>query len=229
MKAKWKSAIELVWINLKVSLNSFVEYVRVVFNYYSDPLFCKVDSALVFPYLFHNPFAVSKQFLQQKGADNVYTYGETPLTTLDLIARRCHLSLSDTVFELGCGRGRTCFWLNRFIGCQVVGVDYVPAFIERAQAVQAKWRVKGVEFRLENILATDFTGATVIYLYGTCYSASFISLLARRLESLPKGAKVISISYPLTDYQTKPLFEVVSSFSAPFTWGAAEVYLQIRK
>ncbi len=37
---------------------------------------------------------------------------------------------------------------------------------------------------------------------------------------------LITVSYPLTDYTEKPLFELIRSFPAKFTWGEAEVYLQ---
>ncbi len=66
---------------------------------------------------------------------------ETPLTSLEVIARECQLSVRDVVFELGCGRGRTCFWLNQFIGCAVIGIDYVPAFIEKALKVKRRFHI----------------------------------------------------------------------------------------
>ncbi len=43
---------------------------------------------------------------------------------MDVIARECGIQKEDVVFELGCGRGRTCFWLNTFIGCKVVGIGF---------------------------------------------------------------------------------------------------------
>jgi hypothetical protein len=38
---------------------------------------------------------------------------------------------------------------------------------------------------------------------------------------------VITVSYPLTDY-APDAFEVVKQFEAPFTWGTADVFLQLR-
>lgn len=224
----WREYAQLVGVNLKTKLTNAIEYGRVIANYYSDPAFLKIDLSLLLSYLFNNPFRISKRFLMGKGEKDVYTYGETPLTALDFIANQCHLSMGDTVFELGCGRGRTCFWLNHFIGCQVVGVDYVPAFIERANRVKAKFHVQGVDFRLENFLETDLSGATVIYLYGTCYPAPFIKQLIKRLESLPRGTKVITVSYALADFQPTS-FEVSKCFSVSFTWGVADVYWQVKK
>ena len=66
----------------------------------------------------------------------------------------------------------------------------------------------------------------MIYLYGTCLREKQIKALCRRFEKLPKGTRVITVSYPLTDYTEG--YEVISCFSAPFTWGDTEVYLQIK-
>src|SRR6188768_1089931 len=111
-----KEYAEKLPLSLKIKKQNFVEYLRVVSRYYSTPAFLKIDAALVLSYLFKHPFALSKRFLLEQGAQDVYTYGETPLTTLDMIARECRLSPKDVVFDLGCGRGRACFWLNAFIG-----------------------------------------------------------------------------------------------------------------
>lgn len=232
MFQQFKSLDEIVyltWIKLKVIVINFIEFMRVIFHYYGELKFLKIDLKLIISYFFNNPYQVSKQFLSSKRSKNLYAYGETPLTTLELIAKECQLSVRDTVFELGCGRGRTCFWLHHFIGCQVVGIDYVPQFIERANEVKALFHLSGIEFRLENFLETNFSRATIIYLYGSCYSTSFIKQLVSHLETLPLGTKVVTVSYPLTNYQKKPSFKLLKQFPAKFTWGVAEVYLQIKK
>lgn len=221
--------LELMWVNTKVQANNFVEFLRVAMNYYSNFTFAKIDLFLLVSYLFQNPFGISKRFLQKKGEDNVYAYGETPLTTLDQISKECEISEKDTVFELGCGRGRTCFWLHSFIHCKVVGIEYIPEFIERANAVKTKFDVQNVEFRLQDFLQADFTGATTIYLYGTCLEENAIRQIISKCKSLPAGTKIITISYPLTDYTQEPLFEVMKRFQARYPWGTADVYLQIKK
>ncbi len=226
--AATKEYVSLLLINFKVKFINLVDYFRVVFNYYVNWSFFKIDSYLIFSYLFNDPFTINKNFLVHRGERDVYVYGETPLTTLDYIARECRLSSCDTVFELGCGRGRTCFWLNQLIGCQVVGIDFVPEYIEKANQIKEVFNLMGVEFREGDILQSDLRGATVIYLYGTCYSDIFIKTLIRRFEQLPRGTKIITVSYALSDYTSRPLFETMKRLPAKFTWGEADVYLQIR-
>lgn len=221
--------LELLWVNTIAQLRSLGEFFRTTLKYYSNTQFRKVDLFLLISYLFDNPFAISKRFLKQRGEKEIHTYGETPFSTLDLIANETQVTSKDTVFELGCGRGRTCFWLNAFKGCKVVGIDYIPEFIDRANAIKNKFKLDDVEFRHQDMVNADLTGASVIYLYGTCLEDSVIEQLIENFSSLPKGTKIITVSYPLTDYTKQPLFEVMKRFPARFTWGTADVYLQIRK
>ena len=142
----------------------------------------------------------------KRGDKDIYTYGETPLTTLETIAKECRLTgKADVVFELGCGRARTCFWLHEFVECHVVGVEQIPEFVTRANHVAVKFGVQGVEFRNEDMLQTDLTGATVLYLYGTCLEKTFIEKLIKKFEKLPSGTKIITISFALEEFAHKPV------------------------
>ncbi|MCH9627921.1 MAG: hypothetical protein S4CHLAM2_15700 [Chlamydiales bacterium] len=211
-------------VNLRATVFRLVESVRVVLNYYRKPAFVFTDFLLATHYLTRNPHQVSKAFMKQRGEKNLYTYGETPLTTLDQIARECRILSNDIVYELGCGPGRTLFWLRHFVQCRVVGVDYLPTFIERAQRVN-RWRqLDRVTFLNQDMLETNYSQATVVYLYGTCLEDEVIEKLCGRLSrELKPGAKVITVSYPLTDYSSH--FRCVKQFSAQFPWGKAEVFL----
>ena len=196
---KISETFSLIWLAFKVKLANTVEYFLVVFNYYRKLSFLKIDSSLLLSYLFANPFRISRLFLQTRGEENIYMYGETPLTTMDYISQQCGLKQNDRVFELGCGRGRSCFWLNQWIGCSVVGIDFVPDFISKAERVRARYHLDSIEFRLENLFESNLSGATAIYLYGTCYSDQEIITLIKRFEELPKGTKIITVSYSLLD------------------------------
>lgn len=222
-----KEFLELLYLNWKVKFYNFVEFGKVVWYYYPKSTFRRCDFRLITYYLFNNPFQIAKHFLYHRGEDP-YTYGETPLTTLDTISRLCRLTPGDLVFELGCGRGRTCFWLNQFVGCRVVGVDFVPEFIQKADSLKEAYDLDDIEFRCEDMLQTGLSGATVIYLYGICYSDGFIRQLIKRFESLPAGCKIITVSYELAEYDPRAPFERIRRFSVPFTWGVADVYLQIK-
>lgn len=211
---------------VKVKIGNAIELCKVAFYYYIDFKYAQIDLSLLFSYFLINPFRESKNFLIQRGEEDVYSYGETPLTTIDLIANQCGISNGDVVFELGCGRGRTCFWLNYWKGCQVIGIDYVPIFIEKAQGIKEKFVRSKVSFRLEDFLQSDLKGATVIYLYGTCLTEVQIRVLIEHFQKLPIRTKIITVSYSLTEIQPESPFQVIKEFEAVFTWGKTKVYLQ---
>lgn len=226
---KLKEFFELLWVNFVVFIKNTIEFIKVVFSYYSSFSFLKADLALRMTYLFNNPYKISKRFLMKKGADDVYAYGETPLTSLEIIAKECGLNEKDCVYELGCGRGRTCFWLHSFIGCSVVGIEYVPEFVERAEQVKNRLGISNLEFRLEDMTKADLSGATVCYLYGSCLDDQTIHTLVKHFAKLPAGTKIITVSYPLTDYAKGDTFEVMKRFTVPYTWGNADVFLHVVK
>lgn len=204
-----------------------MEYLQSVWRYYGHRSFRNVDLALVVNYFGANPYYIARCFAELQGDKDLYTYGETPLTVLEEISRRCGVTAADTVFELGCGRGRACFWLRTVLGCQrVIGVDNNPYFISMAQRIVRKFAIQDLEFRCEDMLHADLSGATVVYLYGSSFDADFVERLAAKIGKLPKGTKVITVSYPLGDYVKKPLFEKMDAFQTRFTWGEATVYYQ---
>lgn len=220
---------KLLGINFLVKGRNFIEYLRILYRYYRHWPFAKMDGSLVLMYLFDNPFSISRRYFYHRPHSNEFVYGETPLTTFAKIVKEASISSKDVFYDLGCGRGRLCFWLKCFIGCQVVGVEVVPEFIIRAKRIQRKLRVEGIEFREENFFKTDLKKATVIYLNGTCLEDHSIRQLVKRFAELAPGTRIITISYPLSDYTDQSLFETVKRFPASFTWGEGDVYIQVKK
>lgn len=219
---------ELLWLNLVVAFRNCIEYGRVVYRYYGNRQFALTDLYLLSFYLLRSPFRISKRFLTEKKAEDVYAYGETPLTTMDFIAKQCAIHRNDIVYELGSGRGRACFWLNAFIGCKVIGIEFIPLFVEIAHKVKNKFHLKNVSFLMKDMLEASLEDATVIYLYGTCYDEQFIQNLIHLFASLPQGTRIISVSYSLEEFGCKE-FPVIKTFSATFTWGIGQVYCQVKK
>jgi SAM-dependent methyltransferase len=223
-----KEWAQLVVLAVRVRWRRLVEYFQSVWRYYPNSMFRRVDLALLYNYLFVNPYSVARQFAIYNAEVDVYTYGETPLTTLEIIAQRAGITAEDTVYELGCGRGRSCFWLRAFVGCRVVGIEYNPVFVRKASALVQACKLEGVVFRCEDMLTVDYSDATVVYLYGSCLEDSFLERLTEQLKQLPNGAKVITVSYALQDYCSEALFEQLACWELPFTWGSASVYYQVR-
>lgn len=230
MNMSFKEFFALLWLNFIVCIRNTIEFFKVMLRYYTCSFsFLKQDMSLRLMYFFHNPYKISKRFLMKKGADDVYAYGETPLTSLEIIVKECGLNAQDCVYELGCGRGQACFWLRSFVGCSVVGIEHIPEFMERANLIKNKLGIEKLEFRLADMTTTSLEGATVCYLYGSCLDEKNIRKLANHFSKLPAGTKIITVSYPLSDYSLHASFEVMKRFTVPYTWGKADVFLQMVK
>lgn len=223
-----KEYFKLLGLRIVVTFWNLIEYLKVVFLYYIHPRFLLADTLMVFSYLFSNPYRMNNQFLSRIGTKERHVYGETYLTTFDIISQKAGITLKDTVFELGCGRGNVCLWLACVIGCQVVGIDFVPGYIQKADRIRRWVGIKNVRFECEDFLDADLSGATVVYSYGSCFGDEFLKKLINKLSSLPAGTIIITVSYPLNEYDPKKRFDVISTFTAPYPWGTADVYIQKR-
>lgn len=156
----------------------------------------------------------------------MHAYGETPLFTLDKIVQECGITKNDTIIELGCGRARTCFWLALVLGAKTIGIDFVPEFIQKAEAIKKRYAIDNLEFLEGDFLEIQYPKASVIYLHGSIMSNEEIASLNQKLLKLPHGIKIITVSFPLKDYPHGKGFKVLKTFTAHFSWGSAEVYLQ---
>jgi SAM-dependent methyltransferase len=215
--------------------SSFALFLRVKWFFYRQarevrrcfPGFIPYEKAFCHVYWFRNPFRICKRFLQQRGEQLVDAYGETPLLVFAQIARACELRSDDVVIDMGCGRGKGVFFLSHLLGCKVIGIEWIPLFVEIAQSIVNAVAPKlPVFFRCQEMCSVDFSGATVIYLYGTCLSDEEIISLVGRFELLASDVKIITVSFALSDYSS--CFQSVKKFTACFPWGEGEVYLNCK-
>jgi hypothetical protein len=210
-----------LWLFLRVRWFHFKEIKEIRCRF---PGFIRYEKAFARAYRFRNPFRICKKFLRERGEKWVDAYGETPLPVFAQIAHECALSREDTLIELGCGRGRGVFFLSHLIGCRVIGVDWIPDFIQHAESISESFFPRlPISFHCQEMRFSNFSDVSAIYLYGTCLSDEEISSLVSRFESMPPSTKIITVSYPLRDYSAR--FFTLKQFTASFPWGDAEIYL----
>jgi len=167
--------------------------------------------------LFFNPYRVCRK----RGS----VYGETPPASLSRIASFCKLTPEDVWLDLGAGRGKGCFWIASFIGCRAVGIEEAPLFVWVAQWIGRISGLKRVSFLKSDWKEADFAKATCVYLYSTCMEEDELTRLTKKMEALPLGAKVVSVSAPLPK---NPYLHYTGSFPLIFPWGDTEGYLHMR-
>ena len=208
MIKKIAEACELFYLHFAVKGYEWLQQRRIRKVFYQDPHYKALDQALLSG---PNPYRIKEAF----------PYGETPLCSLKKIADRFGLKDSDKVVDLGCGRGRGVFFLAQHYGCKVSGIDMIGPFIEKANRLAKECQGLNVSFACGDMRKFDFSGATFVFFYGTTFSEEFVEELKQAMKALPKGSKIVTVSYPLEG------LELVDQFSVSFSWGSGEVYLHL--
>jgi SAM-dependent methyltransferase len=221
------SLIRLLYIRFKTGIFNTIEWSKVIWRYYRKNFaFAQLDLALWAVYASRSPYKISREFLKQQKSTSLYEYGETPLTTLEHIAKECGIRSQDTVAELGSGTGRSCFWLATFVQCHVIGIEYIPEFIANAKALQEGYHIANVQFLHADMSCVILYNPTYIYLYGTIMEDAEIRSLAAVLAKEPKGTKLITVSWALEEFAPEAGYSIVKRFQASFPWGTGDVFLQ---
>ena len=219
---------ELPALALRQWLYQWRQWLRELRRYGSRPRFLLPWLWLKLSYLLDSPYAVSPRYQRRIKAEDLHVYGETPLTSLELIAEKSAVTASDHVFELGAGSGFTTLWLYGIKGCRVTAIEQIPLFCWRLHRTIRRMRITAIDVRCADYCQSSLAEASIIYLYGSNLDDPVITELAERLAMLPAGVKIITVSYSLQPYLQKPAFIVTDQFTVPFAWGEAEVFIQVR-
>lgn len=202
---------------LKTLLFELFEQRRVKALFYSNQAYRVKDEALRRAYRGLSPFHICRDYLISKGETNPYQYGETPLTTLCHISKAFAIHSDETVIELGAGRGRAALFLAEWVGCRVIALECIPLFV---RLMVPSVRIEVIQGEMRH---APFKKATTVFLYGTMLSEEEILELA---DLIPSGVQVITVSYPLSDYDQR--YQTKKSTTGAFPWGKTEVYLNER-
>ena len=198
-----------------------VETLKLTRSFYRDSTFKHIDERL--DHYIHDPFAVSKAYLKERGEGNVYQYGETPLSTMYYIAKKFGISSADTVIEMGAGRGRLALFLSHFFKCQVIAVDQVPTFVKGGQMIAKELELPNVEFVEADLLEAPLQQGSYLYLYQSMLDDDAIESLCEAFAQLGHQPKIITVSYSLPEYDNR--FKVIDHMRGEFIFGKTDVYL----
>ncbi len=198
-----------------------------LFKYYLwDWKFFLVDFTILLLYFFRTPFRHVRIYDESHPDHPIGPYGETDFSTCDKILREFGISKDLSIADMGCGRGRLCFWLRLVRGHRsVLGVEQLPLFIERAQKVQRWFHVSNLTFLNQDWNEVSLTGIDVIYFYGSALEEDTIVALGTKLLHLPPGTKIITTTYWFGEF-FPDAFQLEKKTRARFIWGKADVYLQ---
>lgn len=124
----------------------------------------------------------------------------TPPDVVDRMLELAEIGPADVIYDLGCGDGRIVIAAAKAHGARGVGVDIDPRRIEEARR---NARAAGVEhlvtFRVEDVLTTDVSDATVVALY--LVAALNARLSPRLMNQLRPGARIVSHDFPIGEWE----------------------------
>lgn len=123
-------------------------------------------------------------------------YFSTPPEIVDRMLALAAVTKDDVVYDLGCGDGRIPIAAAVKHGARGVGIDIVPARIEESKAnAVAAGVADRVEFRLEDVMTADVSGASVVTLY--LLSSTNLKLRPRLMEQLEPGSRIVSHAFSM--------------------------------
>jgi len=191
------------------------EQKRVSEKYYTDSQFRAIDQRLKKAYRWENPYRISRKYWGES------TYGETPLSALEVIGTRLKLVSSDVFIDLGAGRGRGIFFMKHYFKCSAIGIERVSSFVRKANEIKSEIGIEGVEFLEKDLSSLDQLEGTVFYVAWTCFSEELVRAITCFFDRLPKGVRIATLSEPIQSQRC----QIIESFTTPFAWGNGEVYI----
>ena len=138
--------------------------------------------------------AVSLHAVFQDEVPFVVTPDHVTLAMLEL----ARVGPADHVIDLGSGDGRIVITAAKRFGASGLGVEIVPDLVRESRAHARKAGVEArVEFREQDLFATDLSRATVV----TMYLLPDVNLqLRERLLALAPGTRIVSHDWDLGDW-----------------------------
>ncbi len=194
--------------------------------FYKKGSFKKVDRFFRRLYSLKSPYSIYKKYMAARGRSSIYSYGETPLTVFHQMFEKGNLTSDDCFVDLGCGRGRGLFLASSLWGCHAIGVERVPVFCAEGNKVAKLLPEKKLKFLCKHIFSFDFKQGPFFYFYAICMEDDELELTISYLEKTPPGSKIITVSFPLTEYSDS--FSLLSSWKSEYPWGSAELFLHLK-
>lgn len=202
------------WFRIGIYCRQLLIFFRTLIYLKNWPLFfCQFFSIVL--YFFRSPYRMLDR--------STNPYGETPYFTLDKIAKAFGILSTDRVLDLGCGRGLGVFFWNQRVKAEVFGIDNHALFIKRASFMKKFLRLDRVHFIEADFFSYPFDSMTVIYLYGTALSDEAIEKMTLKFSQLPRDTKIITVTYPLSEFSAK--FSTEKEIPGLFPWGKSSIYL----
>lgn len=135
-------------------------------------------------------------------------FAPTPMDVVEKALKVAKIQKFDIVYDLGCGDSRVIIAASKFYGCRSVGIDFSESCIRLSQEnIKLNDIGKLVEVKLADVLETDFSDATVVFIY---LMPELSEKLIPKLKKLKSGSRIIAHDKPIPGWKPLKVFEVKS-------------------
>ena len=137
-------------------------------------------------------------------------FATTPEDVVDRMLKLADVKPGDVVYDLGCGDGRIPIAAAK-LGARGVGIDIDPQRIAESKANARAAGVESmVEFRVEDAMTADVTGASVVTLY--LLGSSNAKLRPMLTKNLKPGSRIVSHAFSMgTDWPADRIDQFVNA------------------
>ena len=214
---------------IKYAVRSLIERSKTWLFYGIPHRMIGVEMGFFLQYPIRSPNQISRRYMRGHGNNTSLVFGETPLTALEKICRQAKIPPGKVIFDVGCGCGRSTFFLHKFNRAhRTIGIDIIPQFIHKAETIRKWTRLDYMVFLKADIRKIDYQDADIIYLYGTCFSPELISDLVALWEvSLKDDTMIITTSKSLCSFSEQNRIQLQEQCELDYIWGICPVFFHV--
>jgi SAM-dependent methyltransferase len=132
-------------------------------------------------------------------AERLAPYAATPQEVVDRMLQMAAVTATDVVYDLGSGDGRLVITAAKQFGARGIGFDIDPLKIAESRANAKAAGVEArVEFRQQDALTVDVSGASVVTLY--LLTEANLKLRPTLQKQLKPGSRIVSHQFGMGEW-----------------------------
>lgn len=132
---------------------------------------CFMDSVLGIPLMggMGREFAKTNQNTDKESFLAEFVYEGTPYNIIRDILHKVRPTKDDTVYDVGSGYGRFCFYGALTNEATFKGIEAIKKRHVKAVEIKDKFKIPNVEFENANVLESGISDGTIFYLFNPFY------------------------------------------------------------
>jgi hypothetical protein len=143
-------------------------------------------------------------------------FAPTPWAVCRQMLEFADVGPNDLLYDLGSGDGRIPIMAAQEFGARAVGIELDEKLRRHAEEKTRDYGLtERVSFRSEDFFKCDLREATVVTLYLLTQVNGYLG--PRMASQLPKGARVVSLDYPVPGWREEKSTEVKSEGNVEYT------------